>query len=72
MAANQRDALKAGGVGAAIALVLSFSVNYFLVPFPESLMENAVNNGVSGLLSGFMSGFMGLFMYLKKASSRVS
>lgn len=72
MAANQRDALKAGGVGAAIALVLSFSVNYFLVPFPESLMENAVNNGVSGLLSGFMSGFMGLFMYLKKAPSRVS
>lgn len=72
MAANQRDALKAGGVGAAIALVLSFSVNYFLVPFPESLMENAVNNGISGLLSGFMSGFMGLFMYLKKASSRVS
>ncbi len=72
MAVDQRDALKAGGVGAAIALVLSFSANYFLVPFPESLMQNAVNNGISGLLSGFMSGFMGLFMYLKNAPPRVS
>lgn len=72
MARDRYEALKAGGIGAAIAVVLSFSANYFLVPFPESLMENAVNNGISGLLSGFMSGFMGLFMYLKKAPSRVS
>jgi len=38
---------------------MSFLVNYFLIPVPNSPIDNALGNGISG----FMGGFMGLIMY---------
>lgn len=62
---EKKESLKSGLISAAFGFTLSFLVNYFLVPFPETLLVNAFNNGISGFFSGFMGGFMGLFMYLK-------
>jgi hypothetical protein len=45
---------------------MSFVINYFLLPLPETVFANALGNGISGLISGFMGGFMGLLFYLKK------
>lgn len=49
--------------------MISFLLNWLLIPMPETLMANGLGNGLSGLMSGFMGGFIGLLMYLKKAAA---
>lgn len=48
-----------------MGFLMSFLLNYFFIPFPETIFANALGNGLSGLMSGFMGGFIGLLMYLK-------
>lgn len=67
MSGNVGHSVKAGVIGALMGFALSFLVNYFLLPMPETGVANAIGNGISGLISGFMGGFMGLFMHLKTA-----
>lgn len=62
-----KQTLKSGILGGVMGCIVSFGVNYFLLPAPETIMENAAGNGVSGLASGFMGGFMGLLIHLKSA-----
>lgn len=66
---RKKSALISGVIGAFMGLLMSFGVNYLIVPFPETVFQNAMNNGISGAISGFMGGFMGLFMYLKSTES---
>lgn len=63
-----KEAVKAGIVGGGIGLVISFLVNYFIIPMPETIFANAMGNGISGLISGFMGGFMSLNFYIKKVT----
>ncbi|MEO1082598.1 MAG: hypothetical protein AAFY29_23805 [Pseudomonadota bacterium] len=62
------EAIKAGIVGGGVGLIMSFLVNYFVLPQPDTLFAIAAGNGISGGISGFMGGFMGLFMYLRSGS----
>ena len=59
------DALKAGLIGGSLGLVVSFLLNYFVFPMPDSVMGVAVSNGISGLISGFLGGFLGIVFYLR-------
>jgi ABC-type lipoprotein release transport system permease subunit len=59
------EAIKIGLIGGIGGLVISFSINYFVVPVPADVFNHALVNGMSGLLSGFVAGFAGLTMYLK-------
>ena len=43
-----------------MGFIMSFLVNYFFIPMPESITVNSIGNG----LSGFMSGFFGIAMFL--------
>ncbi|WP_431087647.1 hypothetical protein [Paenibacillus sp. 8b26] len=43
--------------------VMSFIINYFIVPVPSTVLGNALNHTITGIISGFMGGFMGLLMY---------
>jgi hypothetical protein len=65
---STKSALISGVIGAFMGLLMSFGVNYLLVPFPETALQNAMNNGISGAISGFMGGFMGLYMHLRNGS----
>jgi hypothetical protein len=49
---------------------MSFAMNYFLFPFPETILGNALGNGMSGFLSGFMGGFIGLLAYLSEVKKQ--
>lgn len=51
------------GIGSAI---LSFTAAMFIIPFPETAIENAINNGISGLLSGLIGSLIALIIYMKK------
>ena len=69
---HMKHALKAGLSGAAMGLLVSFAVNYFVIPVPTTEMMWATGNGISGLMSGFMGGFMGLLMFLRARSAGAS
>ncbi len=58
-------AIRAGVAGAFFGLAISFLLNYFLFPVPDSQISYAISNGMSGLFSGFFGGFFGLVFYLK-------
>ena len=62
----RKEALINGAIAGIIGFVASMLMNYFIIPFPESVLANAVGNGFSGLISGFMGGFMGIMAYSKK------
>jgi hypothetical protein len=51
---------------------MSFAMNYFLFPLPETVIGNALGNGMSGFLSGFMGGFIGLLAYLRAVKKKRS
>jgi hypothetical protein len=56
-------ALKQRIIGALGGFLMSFHMNYFVLPLPHSVLGNALGNGMSGILSGFMGGFLGLLGY---------
>ena len=62
---NVVEAIKTGVAGAFFGFAISFLLNYFLFPVPDSQISNAISNGMSGLFSGFFGGFFGLIFYLK-------
>ncbi len=54
-----RAAVTTGLIGGIMGLPISFALNYFLVPMPETVLANALGNGISGLMSGFMGALSG-------------
>lgn len=62
---NIKECVKAAVIGMIISGVISFAINYFLVPCPITVIQNAMGNGISGVMSGAISGFLGVFFYQK-------
>ncbi|MEG0377461.1 MAG: hypothetical protein RR614_03175 [Eubacterium sp.] len=48
-----------------MGLLVSFLLNYFVLPIPLTIFSNAMGNGISGLISGFMGGFVAIIMFVK-------
>ena len=63
---DYKEALKNGAIGGFMGFLMSAVINYYVIPFPETVLNNAVGNGISGLISGFMGGFMGILVYSKQ------
>ena len=55
-----KDLIKQALIAGVFGLVMSFAMNYFLVPVPENELANALGNGISGLISGFFGAYMAL------------
>lgn len=71
MQEKYKESFIAGAIGAFMGIVMSFLINYFLIPLPTTQLMNGINHAISGLISGFMGGFMGVLMYfiMKKKKS---
>ncbi|TCK02939.1 hypothetical protein [Marinobacterium mangrovicola] len=69
MTVEIKEAIIAGIIGGVIAGGLSMLANHFLVPFPQTSMDNTVGHGITGLVSGLLSGFIGVMVALKKAGN---
>ncbi len=54
------NSIIAGGISAFI----SFLLNYYLLPFPVTLLDNAIGHGIGGFMCGFISAFVGLLIYV--------
>ena len=61
-----KESILAGLIGGCIAATLAFAINQFLLPLPQSVLDNSLGNGISGFASGLLSGFVGVFLVLRK------
>jgi hypothetical protein len=61
--------IKAGIFSACLGSIVSFSINYALVPMPVSVLSNALHHAISGFMSGFVGGFTGLLLYTRISGS---
>ncbi|HEX2995106.1 MAG TPA: hypothetical protein VHP14_09780 [Anaerolineales bacterium] len=63
MRENIIELLKNSFIAGAISAFISFLLNYYLLPFPVTLLDNAIGHGVGGFMCGFISALVGLLIY---------
>ncbi len=56
--------VKNGVMAGAISAAIAFLLNYYLLPFPATLLENAIGHGVGSFMSGFISAAVGITLYM--------
>jgi ABC-type antimicrobial peptide transport system permease subunit len=64
MKEQYREPLMAGLIGGFVGGVISGLLNYFLLPFPATPLDNAIGHGISGFFCGFVSGCVGVALYM--------
>jgi hypothetical protein len=62
------EAVKCGIIGGILCGVVSGLMNYYVIPFPRTLLNNEFNHVISGSLSGLVTGFFGLFVFMVQQS----
>lgn len=68
----KKELIKSIFPSAIACTVMSFLVNYFLIPMPKNVMANAIGNGVSGLLSGIITAAIVTILLVKTANKEIS
>lgn len=58
------EALKNGFIGGTLSSIVSGLLNYFILPFPRSILDNVIGHSVGGFICGFISAFIGVMMIL--------
>ena len=64
MQENIIELLKSGLIAGTASAVISFLLNYYLLPFPVTRLDNAIGHGIGGFMCGFISAFVGLLIYM--------
>lgn len=60
------EPVKSAIAGGIIGCLMCGLMNHYVVPFPETVIDNTINNGIGGLITGLIAGFMGVYMYMRK------
>ncbi len=60
------EALKGSIIGGIIGAVISGLLNYFVLPFPKTHLDNAIGHGIGGLICTFIGGFAGILVFMIK------
>jgi hypothetical protein len=58
-------ALISGIFGGMLCSIISGLLNYFVFPFPKSVMDNIMGHSIGGFFCGFFAGFIGVLMHIK-------
>lgn len=59
-----RELLKSGFIAGTASAAISFLLNYYLLPFPATTLDNAIGHGIGGFICGFISAFMGVLIFM--------
>ena len=51
--------------GMIMGFVVSFLMNYFIVPVPQTRISHAIGNGITGLFTALVTGLV-LFLLMRK------
>lgn len=62
--------VKGGLLAGTISAVIAFLLNYYLLPFPETLFRNAMGHGIGGFIAGFISSCVGVTTFINHSQSR--
>ncbi len=60
------ELIKNGFIAGILSGTISALLNYFVLPFPVSVLRNAMSHGIGGFFSGFISAVVGIVVYLKQ------
>lgn len=58
------ELVKGGFIAGAASAIISFLLNYYLLPFPATSLDNAIGHGIGGFMCGFVSAFVGILSYI--------
>lgn len=64
MRENIGELFKSGFIAGVVSAAISFLLNYYLLPFPATPLDNAIGHGIGGFMCGFISAFVGLSIYI--------
>lgn len=65
----KKELLKSVIPSAIACTLISFALNYFVIPMPKDVMGNAIGNGISGLFSGVISAAITTGLLVKAANA---
>lgn len=64
-------ASKTGLTGGLISGLISGALNYYFLPFPNSLIDNAIGHTISGFFCGLVSAIIGILLFIKNLEKNV-
>jgi len=56
------EALKNGLIAGLFSAVVSVLLNYYVLPFPKSILANAFDHGIGGFFCGLVSAFIAVMI----------
>ena len=72
MKENIGELLRSGFIAGIASAAISFLLNYYLLPFPVTLLDNAIGHGVGGFICGFISAAMGVLIFMIQHKTRTA
>jgi hypothetical protein len=72
MRGNISELLKSGFIAGTFSGVISFLLNYYVLPFPATLLDNAIGHGVGGFICGFISAALGVLIFMLQHKTRLA
>ncbi len=70
MSRSIRDPMIAGIAGGVISAVISGILTAYLIPFPESTVDNVVGHCMTGFICAFAGGFVGVLVHQRQSRAR--
>lgn len=70
MQENIIELLRSGFIAGIASAVISFLLNYYLLPFPATPLDNAIGHGIGGFICGFISAFVGVLIFMLQHKTR--
>lgn len=58
------ELLKGGLIAGIASAAISFLLNFYLLPFPATTLDNAIGHGIGGFFCGFISAFVGVMIFM--------
>ncbi len=55
-------ALKNGLIAGLFSSAVSVLLNYYVLPFPQSILDNAIGHGIGGFFCGLISAFIAVMI----------
>lgn len=68
----KKELIKSIVPSAVMCTLISFAVNYFILPMPTDIKGNAIGNGISGFFSGVISAAITTILLVKAANSYIN
>jgi hypothetical protein len=69
MKKKNKELVLNGLVAGIVSCCISAMLNYFILPFPKSIINNAISHGIGGFFSGSISAIVGILLYTKQRRS---